>query len=140
MSFLNKLLGGEVVSAAQGVANVINQFVETPDERRAADMLLTKMAQEPDKAQTEINKVESGHRSIFVAGWRPFIGWVCGTSLGLYFIPQFVLGAILWVRVSWDAQEIQAYPVDASALFELVLAMLGMSGLRMIEKIAGKAK
>ncbi len=140
MSMFSKLMGNEVVSAAQGVANVIDQFVETPDEKRIAETIKLKMAAAPDKAQAEINKIEAGHRSIFVAGWRPFIGWVCGVSLGLYFIPQFLLGAILWFRVSWDAKELQAYPVSADALLELVLALLGMGTIRMIEKMAGKAK
>lgn len=140
MSLLKRFLGGEVVSAAQGVANIIDQFVETDDEKRAAENIKLRMAQEPDKAQTEINKIEAGHRSIFVAGWRPSIGWVCSFSLGCYFIPQFIIGAILFVRMNWNATELTPYPVSADALFELVLAMLGMGTIRMIEKLAGKAK
>lgn len=138
--FMAKFVGGGVVDAVQGIANTINQFVETPDEKRAAEALIARMAAEPAKAQAEINKIEAGHRTIFVAGWRPFIGWVCGVSLGLYFIPQYALGAVLWFRVSWAAQTIQPYPVIADALMELVLAMLGMGTIRMLEKMTGNAK
>lgn len=40
-----------------------------------------KILQNPDKWQTEINKVEAGHRNVFIAGWRPMIGWICASSL-----------------------------------------------------------
>ena len=40
-----------------------------------------KLLQNPDKWQTEINKVEAGHRNVFIAGWRPMIGWICASSL-----------------------------------------------------------
>lgn len=138
--FLSKIMGSGVTDAVSGVANVINQFVETPDEKRAAEVLIAKMAAEPAKAQTEINKIEAGHRTVFVAGWRPFIGWVCGVSLALFFIPQFAIGAWLWVRMCLSSGELLPYPVDAGSLFELVLAMLGMGTIRMLEKMAGKAK
>ncbi len=61
-------------------------FVETSEERKAADLLLMKVQQNPDKWQSEINKIEAGHRTIFVAGWRPFIGWICGSGLAFHFI------------------------------------------------------
>ena len=140
MTFLDKIIGGGVVSAVTGVANTINQFVETPDEKRAAETIIARMAAEPHKAQTEINKIEAGHRSIWVAGWRPGIGWVCAVSLGLYFIPQYSLGAYLWFRMSLAEGKLLEYPISADALMELVIAMLGMGGIRMLEKMAGKAK
>ncbi len=138
--FLGKLLGSGAVDAVSGIANTINQFVETPDEKRAAEALIAKMAAEPAKAQTEINKIEAGHRTLFVAGWRPSIGWVCSISLGLFFIPQYALGAVLWFRLSWAAQEMLEYPIKPDALMELVLAMLGMGTIRMLEKMTGNAK
>ena len=140
MSFISKLVGGGVKEAAEGVANAINMFVETPDEKRAAETLLAKMQQEPDKWQAQINKTEAAHRTLFVAGWRPSIGWVCSVSLGVFYIPQFTMAAILWAKICWNAQEIVQYPVSADGIMELVLAMLGMGSLRMIEKMSGKAK
>lgn len=128
------------MDAVSGIANTINQFVETPDEKRAAEALIAKMAAEPAKAQAEINKIEAGHRSIWVAGWRPGIGWVCAVSLGLFFIPQYSLGAYLWFSMSLKAGKMLEYPITSDALMELVLAMLGMGTIRMLEKMAGKAK
>ena len=87
---LNKIFGsiagGGIVSAAEGVANIIDQFVETDDEKRAAELIKAKLMMQPSLAQVELNKIEAGHRSIFVAGWRPFIGWVCGFALLWHFI------------------------------------------------------
>lgn len=138
--FLSKLVGGGVVDAASGIANIIDTFVETPDEKRMAEEIRLRMQREPAKAQTEINKIEAGHRSLFVAGWRPSIGWVCSVSLGMYYIPQFALGAFLWTKMSLEADKLLEYPVDASSLMELVLAMLGMGTLRTVEKVLNKTK
>ncbi len=140
MSILSKLLGSGAVSTIGGIANVIDQFVETSDEKRAFEQVMLRMQQEPAKAQAEINKIEAAHSTIFVAGWRPFIGWVCGVSLGIYFIPQFALGTYLWFRMSIAANELLAYPVDGAKLFELVLAMLGMGALRTYEKKLGVSR
>jgi hypothetical protein len=139
-SFLTKILGGPVVGAATGIANIIDQFVETPDEKRLAEEIRLRMQREPAKAQIGINMIEAKHRSLFVAGWRPSIGWVCSISLGMYYIPQFALGAFLWTKMSLEADKLLEYPVDASSLFELVLAMLGMGALRTVEKVLNKTK
>ena len=83
---LDKLIGGGLVTAAEGVANIIDRFVETDEEKQAAELIKAKLMMKPSLAQIELNKVEAGHRSIFVAGWRPFIGWVCGLALLWHFI------------------------------------------------------
>ena len=77
MGFFDSLIGGSVVTAVEGVANVVDKFVETDDEKRAWEQVKAKMAQEPQLAQIELNKVEASHRTMFVAGWRPMAGWIC---------------------------------------------------------------
>ncbi len=133
MGFLSKLIGGEAISLATGVADIVDRFMETPDEKRAA-------AQWLDKAQNEINALAQGHRNWFVSGPRPAILWVCAISLFFYFVPQYVLGAILWTKASWAAEAILPYPVSADGLFELTGALLGLATLRTIEKRIGKTK
>ena len=131
MGFLSSLVGGGVVDAATGVANIIDKFVETPDERAAADMLLAKMAQRPGELQVELNKIEAGHRSLFVAGWRPALGWICAFGLGFTFLVNPV--------IQWFTGEIgPELPHDI--MLELVIGMLGLAGLRTAEKAMGKAK
>ena len=131
MGFLNKLIGGGVVSAVEGVANVVDKFVETDDEKRAWETVKAKMAQEPQLAQIELNKIEAGHRTMWVAGWRPWIGWMCGWGLTFVFIINPV---IQWVT----GQPGPDLPTDL--MMELVLGMLGLAGLRTFEKYTGKAR
>ncbi len=87
-------------------------------------------------AQVEVNKVEAGHSSVFVAGWRPSIGWVCAAGLAW----AFVLAPIAsWALVVLGIKaELPAIQFDH--LFELVLAMLGIGGLRTFEKLRGVAR
>lgn len=104
-------------------------------ERAKADMeaALIKASNEAALAQVEVNKIEAGHGSVFVAGWRPFIGWVCGAALAWAFIVGPVLSwflAVLGIRESLP-------PIMTDNLFELVLAMLGLGGLRTFEKMRG---
>lgn len=99
---------------------------------------LASQAHERNMGQIELTKTEATHQSVFVAGWRPAIGWVCAMGLFCYFVPMGVMASVLWVKASWAAQAITPYPVDSGALTELVYALLGLGTLRTIEKTAGK--
>ena len=107
-------------------------------ERAKADMeaALVKAGNEAAMAQVEVNKIEAGHSSVFVAGWRPAIGWVCAAALAWAFIvaPIATWGmAVFGVRETLPA-------IGTDNLFELVLAMLGLGGLRTFEKMRGVAR
>ena len=84
----------------------------------------------------ETNKVEAAHSSIFVAGWRPFIGWVCGGALAFQYLirPFWIWTAAVW----WP--EAPVPPSLDAMLWELVLGMLGIGGLRTMEKFKGVAR
>ena len=83
MSFITKFFSAGVTETVKGVADVVDKFVQTPDEKAAFDIIMARMAQEPALAQVELNKIGAANRNIFVAGWRPAVGWVC--ALGLLF-------------------------------------------------------
>ena len=131
MGFLSRLVGGGAVDAATGIANIVDKFVETPDERKAADILLAKMTQKPAELQVELNKIEAGHRTIFVAGARPFILWICGFGLAFTFLINPILQ---WTTGSPGPE------LPHSIMMELVLGILGLGSLRTIEKLTGRAK
>ena len=131
MSFLSKLIGGQAVSAVQGVANIVDQFIETDDEKRAWETVKAKMAQQPQLAQIELNKVEASHRTMFVAGWRPAVGWVCAIGLAFTFLVNPV--------IQWFTGE-PGPELPTDIVFELMLGMLGLGGLRTYEKLSGKTK
>ncbi len=131
-----------MIGLASLVGPIVNKFVDRiPDgnERaRAKESLereLVDAANSVMLAQTEINKAEAAHKSIFVAGWRPFIGWVCGVGIAWSMVVQPMAQ---WAMIAWgDGTELPT--IDTSYLMELVTAMLGMSGLRTFEKMRGVA-
>lgn len=92
-------------------------------------------------SQAAINLADAQSGRLFNSGWRPAIGWVCALSLACYYVPQFLLASIIWVRVCWSAETLAPYPIgQISGLTELVLAVLGLGGFRTLEKIKGVAK
>tara|TARA_B110000285_G_scaffold130218_1_gene146331 strand:- start:1003 stop:1377 length:375 start_codon:yes stop_codon:yes gene_type:complete len=81
--------------------------------------------------QAEINKVEAQNRSMFVAGWRPFIGWVCGFAFAFHYIVMPLLLAYT---------DIKPVEFDTNSLFTVLMGMLGLGGLRTFEKLKDKTK
>ena len=139
---LNKIFGsiagGGIVSAAEGVANIIDQFVETDDEKRAAELIKAKLMMQPSLAQVELNKIEAGHRSIFVAGWRPFIGWVCGFALLWHFI---LFDVLTWITVNFFPHVTDIPQLTGTeTLVTVLLSLLGLGAMRTAEKFGRKAK
>ena len=129
------------------VAAIIDKLLPDKEAADRAKLKLIELDQEGNlaelgamvelnKAQADINKQEAAHDSLFVAGWRPFIGWTCG--LGVFW--QFVgLPVTSFVIVTFSDDTI-ALPSPTENLLELVFAMLGMGGLRTFEKLKGKAR
>ena len=123
------------------VTGLLDKFVEDKDQKaRLAHDIATmaeKHAHEAAMAQVEVNKAAAGHRSIFVAAWRPFIGWTCGVALAYHFIfaPLIVFGA------TWAGATIPDLPVfDMDSLMTVLLGMLGLGGMRSFEKAKGLTK
>jgi hypothetical protein len=88
------------------------------------------------QGQLEINKAEAQHHSIFVAGWRPAIGWVCGIALFWNFVLQPLLLWGVWMVPEY-ADVATAPKLDTGELMTVLLGMLGLGGLRTYEKRVG---
>jgi hypothetical protein len=104
--------------------------------KQEIEKTLVENANQLNLAQAEINKTEAAHRSVFVAGWRPMIGWSC--AIGIFWL---FVGHPLFVY--FDALDGVVSPVptiDHDILLELTFAMLGMAGLRSWEKLKGLTK
>lgn len=83
--------------------------------------------------QTKINEIEAQHRTVFVAGWRPFIGWVCGVALAYNFVIRDLF--------VWALQPETVPPaLQMEQLMTVLLGMLGLGGLRTYEKLKDKVK
>lgn len=130
-----------ISSLAEPVTDLLGKFVEDKDQRaRLAHEIATladKQAHEQITGQLEINKAEAQHRSIFVAGWRPFLGW----GLSFAMIWHFVLVPMLTFGFAYagiEAPELPAFDMDS--LMTVLLGMLGLGGLRSFEKAKGLTK
>jgi hypothetical protein len=116
-------------------AKILDRVIPDKAEREKAQAELVKMQLNGELSQLagqlEINKAEASHQSVFVAGWRPFIGWVCGVALCY----QFVLRPVITWAVPSLGYTVAEMPGLDDNLWELMFGMLGLGGLRSYEKI-----
>jgi hypothetical protein len=81
--------------------------------------------------QGEINVTEARSLSTFVAGWRPFVGWVCGFALAYNYV---LMPLIVWGALWYDASAPQMPVLDSGELMTLLLGMLGLGAMRSFDK------
>ncbi len=86
--------------------------------------------------QIEINKVEAASRSVFVAGWRPFIGWSCGAAM----VYSYVAQPILAFALAQSGHLVDLPRVELGEMMPVLLGMLGLGGMRSFEKLKGVSK
>lgn len=110
-----------------GITKILDKVIPDPAQKAAVALELAKLDVQSMVAQTEVNKAEAGHRSIFVAGWRPFIGWIGGTGLAMVYIVQPAVQ--LWTGVP--------VTLNVGELMVLLGGMLGFGGLRSFDKLKG---
>lgn len=119
--------------------SLIERLIPDPSERARAEQELLLLAAKGELQQTlaqlEINAKEAAHPSIWVSGWRPYFGWVGGTS--------FAYVGLLKPLLSWLAA-IKGWPtppdIDTDFLWVVVSGLLGLGGLRTVEKARRVAK
>jgi len=127
MDFNLSDIGGVFTSIREAITG---DKIKDPVEMAKIDLQLQQLQQAARSGQIEINKIEAAHKNLFVAGWRPFIGWVCGVGILYAFIGQPILE---WI-ITFKGLEVTTPEIDTTTLYNLVIAMLGMAGLRTYEK------
>lgn len=126
--------GNQTKAAGEGVAavgKVMDGLFTSDDERLSHEEVMIRLSNAPHEVMGKLSIIEAGHRSIFVAGWRPAVGWICALGIGFAFIGNPLLERF----VGGDPVVV---PLDM--ILELVLAMLGMGALRTVEKLKGISK
>lgn len=135
---------GAAISGVTAIGNIIDKFVQTPEEKEVAEQIKMRLAMEPDAAQVELNKIEAAHDSIFVAGARPFILWVCGFAFAYTFVAQPFLIFIAQAAALYfglPILDLTLLPeLDWSVLMPVLMGILGLGGLRTFEKMHGVAR
>ena len=123
------------------VSNILDKVVEDKDQKaKLAHEIATmaeRHAQELARGQIEINKEEAKSRNIFIAGWRPFVGWTCGLALFWHFLG---LPVTLFVTGWFNLQHPPLPEFDIQSLMTVLLGMLGLGGMRTFEKFKGVTK
>ena len=122
-------------NTVDAVGNTIDKVFTNDEELLQAKAMFEKIKQHPHIMQAEINKIDARSSNIFQAGWRPMIGWVAGCGLALEFI---VRPLVIWVTCLVSDVCIILPNVDSNTLLSLVFALLGLGGMRTIEKIKQK--
>lgn len=131
MDFLN------IGSIIGNVGKIADDLFTSDEERLKISLQEKQIEATLLTGQQEINKTEAAHKSVFVAGWRPFIGWVGGLSLAYQFLIYPLLTWAVLVLNSNGITDVdlgQLPVIDAGPLFALVMSMLGIGGMRSFEK------
>jgi hypothetical protein len=120
---------GSVADLAKTAINAI--WPDKTEQEKAQLAAAVQLVQ----GQIEINKAEASNPNVFVSGWRPFIGWVCGAGCAWNWIGLPVVKAGLAIY----GHPLALSPADLGEMMPLLLGMLGLGGLRTVEKVKGVA-
>lgn len=124
-----------------GIFGIVDKLIPDKDKaiqlKHDIQMKILDLQGALQMGQIDINKLEAAHRSIFVAGWRPAIGWICAFALGWHFIG---FDLFTWLATLSGSEIVVPKLVGTENLMEMVLAMLGLAGFRTYEKYSGVAK
>ena len=126
-----------------GIFGFLNTLVTRtiPDptlkEQLRRELELAQLAADTDlaKAQAAINQTEATNPNLFVSGWRPFVGWVCGLGLAYAFLIKPIASPLIQ---KWSGVPMEA--LDVGTLLTLLFGMLGLGGMRTVEKLSGVAR
>jgi hypothetical protein len=124
------------------ISQLLDRIIPDPLARENAKLELLKaetaqalqelqIAATADSTQAAINQVEAASPSLFVSGWRPFIGWVCGVAFAYHFIVQ----PLLAFAIANAGGEVKLPVFDMQELSTVLMGILGLGSLRTIEKI-----
>lgn len=117
------------ISEGIGLArDLIGRFFpdKSEEERNQLALALVEL-----QGQLATNTAEASNPSVFVSGWRPFVGWICGTG----FAVQYVVGPfVTWGSALWG-HTVNLPGLDVAALSTLLLGMLGLGGMRTVERL-----
>lgn len=130
------------------IGKVIDRVIPDPIAQAEAKLKVATLAQNGEleqlhadtqlaSGQLDINKIEAGSSSLFVSGWRPFVGWVCATALAYSAIVEPILRFTSTVIFHYTG----AFPViDTNITLQVLLGLLGLGAMRSFEKKNGVAK
>lgn len=124
---------GQVIEVAD---KVLGKFIPDKNLKMKLQKEMTMAFHDANLAQIQLNKQEAAHKNIFVAGWRPFVGWTCGVALAYHFIVSPIIETIL-IAFGFTT-DLPSF--EFSQLSSILMGMLGLGGLRTYEKMKGVSR
>jgi hypothetical protein len=131
------LVNVDVGQAVGSLFGLIDSLFTTDEERANAKLKVLELHSKGDLAQLAVNTAEAASESLFVSGWRPFIGWVCGAAFAYSFLIQPFFAFVSWATFAYSGEELplSTLPVlDLAMMMPVLMGMLGLGGLRTFEK------
>ena len=136
LNLLGGLLGGGKGGALATISKVVDELHTSEEEKLDKKILMQRLQQKLAEKQLDVNAKEASHRSGFVAGWRPAMGW-CG-AMALFF--AFILSPCIEWYAKFSGIDIVPPAIETGPLLAIVTSMLGVAGMRSFEKAKGIAK
>lgn len=141
MGILSDLTSGGVLGT---IANIVDKIIPDPIAASEAKLKLLTLQQNGElaqltadtdlaKGQLDINVEEAKNNNLFVSGWRPFLGWVCG----LGFATKYLAGPFIFILMQFVHTSIVLPPIDVSEMMPLLFGMLGLGAMRSYDKMKG---
>ena len=137
---MNPLGIGAIIDS---VGKVASDLITTDKERIELELEGRRIDQATDLAQMEVNKTEAQNQNLFVAGWRPAIGWVGAAAMAYQFLAYpLLVWSWTWMQAEQIVpQDVKPPPMlDTEALWVILSGMLGIAGMRSFEKTRGVAR
>ena len=135
MKIRKKMIKVKKMPKLNVITGIIDKVVDNVDRFTLDKEEKANLIAEINKAQLEVNKVEAGSTNLFVSGWRPFVGWTCGIALCYHFVLQPFLVFLLY---SFGYQ-IDLPVFNMETLTTILLGLLGLGGMRSLEKVKRSA-
>lgn len=133
---IENYIGSQIATPVEAFGNVLDKLFTSDEERETLVIAKERLYQNAAIVQAEINKIEAQHRNIFVAGWRPFIGWVCGFALLWHFVGYDLMSYFSILNDLPPPPELNG----TEQLITIVISLLGLGIYRTVEKLGGKTK
>ena len=137
--FTSKILGKTI----GGIFGVIDDLHMSGEEKADAKFRISQLAAQADIAQIEVNKQEAKSGLLFVSGWRPFVGWTCGSALAWTFVVSPIVQSAVFYIAEFGGKEIDLSGLpqfDLAVLMPVLLGMLGLGTMRTYEKVQGVSR
>jgi len=129
IAIINKVVPDKT-AAAQAIATLNQMQLQGQLQEEFAQL------QAVTSSQSDVDKVEAANTNVFVSGWRPAIGWVCGAALA----SQYIFRPVLQWGFALAHQPLPTLPGIDDNLWQLMFGLLGLGTLRTVEKIKGVTK